>query len=128
MLTAASVCVDPEYRHTTPLCCSSSSKAFSERDALPIHSNVDVQEQNKMLADSAEGARREVPQLMQVRRSVHAEDEDEGGDEDDSSQVGLVGRLMRVRKGELVIMMLERVARLMRVRQRKGVGTSSTKS
>ena len=67
------------------------SKAFSQRDALAIHSNADVQEQNKMLADSAEGARREVPQLMQVRRSVHAEDEDGGGDEDDSSQVGLVG-------------------------------------
>ena len=42
------------------------SKAFSQRDALAIHSDADVQEQNKMLADSAEGARREVPQLMQV--------------------------------------------------------------
>ena len=45
--------------------------------------------------------------------------EDGGGDEDDSSQVGLVGRLMRVRKGELVIVMLERVAELMRVRRKK---------
>ena len=31
-----------------------------------FYSEVNFQEQNKMLADSAEGARREVPQLMQV--------------------------------------------------------------
>ena len=62
-----------------------------------------------MLADSAEGARREVPQLMQVGRHEM--------------------RMIRVRwsdrcgsrKGELVIMMLERVApQLMRVRRKKG--------
>ena len=80
MLTAASVCV--EYRHTAPL-WEEFVKSFSQRDALSIHSDVDAQEQNKMLADSAEGARREVPQLMQVRtwEISHAENEDE----DDSS-------------------------------------------
>ena len=69
-----------------------------------------------MLADSAEGARREVPQLMQVGRHEM--------------------RMIRVRwsdrcgsrKGELVIMMLERVApQLMRVRRKKWVGTSSSR-
>ena len=70
MLTAASVCV-PEYRQNTTNCVAGVyQNAFSQRDAFAIHSDGDVQEQNKMLADSVEGARREVPQLMQVRTFV----------------------------------------------------------
>ena len=66
MLTAASVCV--EYRHTAPPLREEFVKSFFPKKCV-VHSlsDVDAQEQNKMLADSAEGARREVPQLMQVR-------------------------------------------------------------
>ena len=35
-----------------------------------IHQDQSRAEQTKMIADSAEGARREVPQLMQVERVV----------------------------------------------------------
>ena len=56
---------------------------FPKRDVFAIHSDGDVQEQNKMLADSAEGARREVPQLMQVGgryvQLLRNEDEDDSG-------------------------------------------------
>ena len=99
MLTAASVCV--EYRHTAPLWEEFVKSFFPKGCVVHSLSDVDAQEQNKMLADSAEGARREVPQLMQVCTSEICS----------CQRMGM--KMIRVRsadccgsgKGELVIMM-----------------------
>ena len=67
MLTAASVCVCRDIDTTTNMEYTT-WWGFIMRPSQ-FYSEVNVQEQNKMLADSAEGARREVPQLMQVGSS-----------------------------------------------------------
>ena len=106
-----------------------------------FYSEVNFQEQNKMLADSAEGARREVPQLMQVGSSElewiflfgEMRDEERANvDDEDLNDTGAAwgwwSSLMQVRKRKrLVIMASERVARIMRVRRKKWVGTSSSR-